>query len=546
MLDSLDTLIAFVLIMLAVSLLITIAVQMCAAALNLRGQNLLSGLTSTFAVINPGIEKDKKELARYLLKGGLLSDSFLPNSFLQKWKNNPVVSKLVAGVNYWRHSSAIRPDELFDAIHRIAIAKEPADANLSANARSLLYALGVSETTLNEAEGEIKDAQAKANQISDEAKRALDADFSEGVRKALDKLTLGDDMKSQMLKSVEDGLKSRSQQLEAAFQDQIKTITDQVKAYGNDVAVRVVAAAGTIDAAYEKFHYWTCIAEERAQQWLTMHTRILTVIFAFIFAFALQLDTVEIFKLVASNKTVRDKLVAQAGVAETQAANVLGDNNSVLKSALKDWSDKQTDSALKDVLAKIDIQPGDTREIVRKKVDAALKDKAQPVGTFDSSVKDVVTKKLDKKAGDFKEVKADLDKTGFQLFPDSKNGRWGRGQGLWLAWWNGSRGHHWGILFSVALLSLGAPFWYHALKDLVSLRSQVAQNIAEQKDEPGVAAPSAPPTVKPPDDTQAKQAAMLTAAREKFEVLRGAQTDPTKLSTAIADLDSTLNPKTSS
>ena len=278
-----------------------------------------------------------------------------------------------------------------------------------------------------------------------------------------------------------------------------------------------------------------------------MHTRILTVICAFVFAFALQLDTVEIFKLVASNKTVRDKLVAQAGVSETQAANVLGDNNNVLKSALKGWSDKQTDSALKDELAKIDIQPADTREIVRKKVDDALKDKPQPVGSFDASVKDVVTKKLDKNSGDFKQVKADLDKTGFQLFPDSKLGRWSRGQRLWLGWWNGSRGHRWGILFSVGLLSLGAPFWYHALKDLVSLRSQVAQNIAEQKDKLGSGAkPSeTPPTVKPPDEAQGKQAAMFIKARKKLDAPKGAQGDPNKLEKALADLDATLNPKAS-
>ena len=101
------------------------------------------------------------------------------------------------------------------------------------------------------------------------------------------------------------------------------------------------------------------------------------------------------------------------------------------------------------------------------------------MGSFDASVKDVVTKKLDKQAGDFKAVKADLDKTGFQPFPDSKKGRWGRGRGLWLGWWYGSQGHHWGILFSVGLLSLGAPFWYNALKNLVSLQSTVAQNISK-------------------------------------------------------------------
>lgn len=500
MLDSLDTLIAFVLIMLVVSLLITIVVQMCAAALNLRGQNLLSALDGAFAAIAPSLEAEKHKLAGYLLKGGLLSDSFLPNSFLEKWKNNRVVSKLVAGLNHWRHSSAIRPGELFDAIHRIAIGKEPATENLRNNAQSLLIALGVNKDTLDAATKTTTEAGETVKTLTNNAKNALASVTDENVR----------------------------QRIQAAVDGAVNAATNELRAAAADAAALGVSAAGTIDAAYEKFHYWTCICEERAQQWLTMHTRILTVIFAFIFAFALQLDTVEIFKLVASNKTVRDKLVAQAGVAETQAANVLGDNNNVLKSALKDWSDKQTDPALRDVLANIDIQPADTREIVRKNVDKALKDKPQPVGNFDASVKDVVTKKLDKKAGDFKEVKADLDKTGFQLFPDSKNGRWGRGQGLWLAWWNGSRGHRWGILFSVALLSLGAPFWYHALKDLVSLRSQVAQNIAEQKDKPGAAAPSAPATVKPPDDTQAKQKAVLAAIREKLDALNKAKTDAEK------------------
>ena len=63
MLDSLDTLIAFVLIMLVVSLLITIAVQMSAAVLNLRGWNLLVGLKNTFAVIAP--DTQGKALSRY-------------------------------------------------------------------------------------------------------------------------------------------------------------------------------------------------------------------------------------------------------------------------------------------------------------------------------------------------------------------------------------------------------------------------------------------------------------------------------------------------
>src|SRR5438552_8271941 len=122
MLDSLDILIAFVLIMLVVSLLITIAVQMVSSLLNLRGRNLLSGLGSAFAVIAPSLESDRKELARFVLNGRFLSDSFLPNWFrlLPNWLSG------------WRLAAAARPREIFDAIHRIAIGKEPVgkDSNL--------------------------------------------------------------------------------------------------------------------------------------------------------------------------------------------------------------------------------------------------------------------------------------------------------------------------------------------------------------------------------------------------------------------------------
>jgi hypothetical protein len=76
MLDSLDTLIAFVLIMLGVSLLITIAVQMVSAAFNLRDLNLAQGLKRTFSVISPDSDKNAKELANFVLKGRFLSDSF--------------------------------------------------------------------------------------------------------------------------------------------------------------------------------------------------------------------------------------------------------------------------------------------------------------------------------------------------------------------------------------------------------------------------------------------------------------------------------------
>ena len=224
---------------------------------------------------------------------------------------------------------------------------------------------------------------------------------------------------------------------------------------------------------------WTCISQERAQQWVTMHTRILTVIFALLAAFGLQLDTVEIFRHVSSDGAARDKLVAQSAAVASQADRAFRDSNSVLQKAYEAWPDR-TNPSVQAAVATIKVEPNETRESLTRRLRQALASLADHNGdlkSFNDTVDRVATDTLKEKAGDYTAVKADFDKAGFELFPGSDEGRWGYGR-----WPAGDRDHIWGILFSVGLLSLGAPFWYHSLKNLTSLRSTVAQNIAEEKD----------------------------------------------------------------
>jgi hypothetical protein len=228
-----------------------------------------------------------------------------------------------------------------------------------------------------------------------------------------------------------------------------------------------------------------------------MHTRIVTVIFAFVFAFGLQLDTVEIFKLVSSNKAVRDKLVAQAAGVTSQAEKAFRDSKSVLQKAYDAWPDK-TDPAVLAAVASIKVDPNDTREKLTGRIAAALASvpgKDAHVKSFNDTVDKTATDTLKEQAGDYTAVKADFDNTGFDLFPKNNQGRWGNG------WSNGWKEHFWGIVFSIGLLSLGAPFWYNSLKNLVSLRSTVAQNIAQEQNQAqqqGDGSPTLPPpTVMP-------------------------------------------------
>jgi len=436
MLESLDTLIAFVLIMLVVSMLITIAVQMLVALFNLRGINLARGLTHTFNTILPGFEGQAKQFAQCILSGRLLSDSSI------KW--------------FGRKATAVRPDEVFDALYRIATGRRDAP-DLSDNARKLLQGLGVPAGVLDDAQAQVEAATGKAEKVS---------------------ATLQD------LKATAD---TAIAELPPAQQERTKAVitelTQRLDAFETAAANKARLAAQTVDAAYKKFQYWFEVGQDRAQQWFTSHTRWFTVFFAVIFAFWLQLDTVEIFKLVSSNRAVRDALVAQSGNVIKQADKILGDSPSVLQQALQTWREGLTDDNAKKAVAAESAGPTDTRgslrDRIQKKLEAANVPKIDELLTaLNNAIDTTAQENLKASAKQFSDVKLDLDNTGFSLFPSDGKGRWGK------TWSDGFWQHLWGMIFSAGLLSLGAPFWFNALRSLASLRTKVAENItSEQKGE---------------------------------------------------------------
>jgi hypothetical protein len=442
MLDSLDTLIAFVLIMLGVSLLITIGVQMVSAAFNLRGLNLAQGLKRTFAQISPDTDKDAKELANFVLKRRFLSDSFLPHWGIFK---------------PWRHATAIRPKEVFDVIRQIAIGKEPVD-----------------ERTWKNTQRSGADNEPTTGTESD--KDQVVTDLKKTARNLLIALGVNTQTLDDAEKEITEGGES-----------------DELRALGTAGAEKIMAEAETIHAAYKRFEHCSCTCQERAQQWLTMHARILAIILAAVAAVGLQLDSVDIFKLVSSNKAVREKLVAQSAAVSSQAEKTLADSKTVLQSAYDAWLAK-ADPNVKAALNAIKIDPADTRAKLIVRIAAALPpniDKDAVLKSFDEAVNKTVTDLLSDRAHDYIAVRGDLDKTGFEVFPQ-KGWRWGEN---WSDGWTCR--HAAGVLFSIGLLSLGAPFWYRALKNVVNLRSQVAQNIsADQKKKLSDATSQPPPKQK--------------------------------------------------
>jgi hypothetical protein len=446
MLDSLDTLIAFVTIMLVVSMLITIAVQMLAAAFNLRGINLGKGLVNTFNTILPGFEDQAKGFADRILGGRLLSDT----------------SARIFG----RRATAVRPQEVFDAMMRLATGRREVSPELRDNARRILRGLGMREAVLNAADAQVAAATGIGQQLTGTVQQLRDAATTAIAQLPADQ--------------------------QAHAQETIAAISDRLNAY--EVAATRDAATlnAAVEAAYKRFHYWFDVSQERAQQWFTTHTRFFTIGLAIIFAFWLQLDTVEIFKLVSTNHAVRDSLVAQAGVVTKQAESILVNSPSVLQKALDTWRTVLEDNKAKAAVAAVAVAPTDTRGTLRQKIQKELEKAAVPktedlLSALDSTIDKTAQENLKDAAKQFGAVKLDLDETGFVIFPNKSKGRWGNG-------WRADLWHHfWGMVFSAALLSLGAPFWFNALKSLSNLRSKVAENISTEQ-----AGDKAPPGATPP------------------------------------------------
>src|SRR6266436_5213014 len=120
MLNQLDILIGFAVVMAVVSLLITLVTQMVSAALGLRGKYLAEALEAMIHKIDPTISEDIKDLGKNLAKW-ILSHPVLSDSLLlagpRPWDNWPVVGWIRAR---WKVASAIRADELFKVLQDVS------------------------------------------------------------------------------------------------------------------------------------------------------------------------------------------------------------------------------------------------------------------------------------------------------------------------------------------------------------------------------------------------------------------------------------------
>jgi hypothetical protein len=421
MLQSLDTLIAFIVILLTTSLLVTILVQMLSSAFALRGKNLGNALALTFQSIDPTIGKDAYKLAERILGDPRLSDSTFA------WKRAPEERKpnQIAPWGWWslgkgwQLAGDVRPNEIYELLNKISI--DPKDA-LKAEATKVLGLLGVPDKVTSAASDKLSVLLTIADTIADKEQKAA---IAAGIADAQGALS--------------------------------------------HLATNITHDIDDAEAALAK---WFDAAHDRAQQWFQSHTHLFTIVCGVVLAFLLQLDAVEILKFVSTNAAARAALVASADKLVEKADRILEKNGSLL--------DHIYDTAKKQIPV-IDL-PKEVRsaatnsEALKKAIqdDAAHKVPPDFGAKYDAAEKEAIDAYYKERRAQMVDLTKGVDAGGFNLIPDMLGHRWGTYGETFCA-------HFWGMLVTAGLLSLGAPFWYNCLKDLTSLRPAVSKIIGKEK-----------------------------------------------------------------
>jgi hypothetical protein len=588
MFQYLDTVIAFVLLMLVASLVITAATQLVISFLGLRGANLRRSLVDLFETACPNQEAAQwaKEIAGRVLRHPAISGSvfsrfglradrlaFLPpetagklqgaaasipllpwisggvggffvapillgiakllfgadickysdllagylsaiNFCQHPWRTGALVGFIFGGLlGRWRLATSIRVEELLAILEK---ASDPFPGTLPDPAQRAMLTIAWTESAPG----------ARAKQETAPAGWAVPskAYFDEGiVRRSSMAAPLQHEHFAPEPADFDEGIVRHAEPLET--EGNIATEVENTAAQANEPEPESVPAAGGLAAApvaavpseprLEGLRAWFDHVMERASQRFTLQARVVTVVLSCIFVFAMHFDSVRLLQSMSQAPELRAQLAARAQAIGKQMEKSSSHSNdgahtvvpdvyrsaiaSVLRPAaaipeppkskarrvshtvpspsknsqpsagnspsLVATEDKVTVEAKAKATHDLEGVPGfASREDAESWLRATLEGntaRENLAAAYQQEVNAELVSDSDKLIDESASLKSELARSEFKLFPDARDLVQSSNQ---LA----------GLLVSVALLSLGSAFWYNTLKNLASLRPQLA------------------------------------------------------------------------
>ncbi|MEA3211193.1 MAG: hypothetical protein QOE70_4250 [Chthoniobacter sp.] len=578
MLDSLDTLIAFAVVMSLLSLIVTIITQMVAATLSLRGTNLANALALTFQTVNPQIGRHAHALAERILTDPLLSDSTWRTKTRGAASLPKDVRATVAEIEAIKRAVTDAEQAVAEFEKKIAAAPQPAPAALVASRNAATAQLTAARDDLARVESdpavhktlqdhhETLEGKLRKSPVSawwpnawtyasavrpDEVYRILreisQLDLAEAAQRGL--AASLQDASTQLLGALAVPGASRQEAT-----DRIQAALAVGEVLPEPIRLTILQSfAGLADnltqatgQSYDRFERWFSSAQDRAKQWFAAHTRRITIVGAGLVAIGLQVDTLDLFHTLTIRPEVRANLGRAAGVILEQGGKILDSTDTADRHTYLVWLREYPGFTL-EIEPESQDAAGYTREIAKRL--AGAPNFTPEIQEFTSTFREFKDLPGDDEAGfaRFKEtydawrenfptldlseapippayaeryadfqarlqthaaavkkdatslaaaVKryADLKTEGAKHYLADRQQRFAvlkqqsDTSGLELVWPTFPEGwrdrlkqkNAWGILITVALLSLGAPFWYNVLRQMTNLRPMLA-TLVEQR-----------------------------------------------------------------
>ena len=248
-----------------------------------------------------------------------------------------------------------------------------------------------------------------------------------------------------------------------------KLASEFKKLYPNEAAKMDEALNLTQQKAHRlgsDFETWFDTIMSRSTDRFVLRTRVWTVVFSVLLAFGAQIDSFDLLRNLSTDAELRAVLAQKADQTLSRADEVLLAKSVAVESLetirpdFGELKDKEIPSSL------VTRSQGEAWIIEEFKDKPGFPDIQRAYNkTFD----ELTPKRLDRLGNQVLDLKADLEESQLVVFPAS-----------WPSYvdgWKKIEGHLPGIILSVLLLSLGAPFWFNALRTLASLRPILAGKI---------------------------------------------------------------------
>lgn len=420
MLQHMDTVLSFAVVMLLLSLLVTTIVQIVIALLGLRGIVLRWGIERLLTQVAPDLKDYAADIAETVLR-------------------HPAV----CNVRRWR-ATAIRRDEFMRLLEDLAYGDSLGSAGggpIGQLEQSWPRRLAV---RLLRFVGIVESVPAP---LTDNAKKALKGTLEKGAS-----------ADTQEWATSKTTLRSA---LEKAFPKEVSKVRDAVdRAMGRPR--QMTADVGV----------WFNIVMDRTADRFLIATRLVTVIVAAVLTFVLHVDSLDIISELAASPDVRARLVQSAGATLDMAEDAFAlapPEKAVASAAIKA---ARADVNVSDANA-FDAAPDDlvTRQEGEDWINKAIKDAPAREAFLNA-----YGKRFDEKNREWLQqlrqsadrIKKRLEEPSLAIVPSPLPG--------WTQYFSKPR-HLLGTLMTVFFLSLGAPFWYNTLRQLSTLRPIIAERI---------------------------------------------------------------------